>query len=85
MDSPTRRYWQDQRYNLLSTADYSAGDPVGMAYQLGNHCQATRIARRLGDRRLISNMFDIWSPGGMALKEYDTTRSSGGLESAKEM
>ena len=37
---PTRRLWQDRRYNRLAIADYgndySAGDPVGMAYLLGN-------------------------------------------------
>ena len=31
---PTRRFWQDRRYNWPAMADYSAdySDPVGMAY-----------------------------------------------------
>ena len=37
---PTRRLWQDWRYNRPAIADYgddySARDPVGMAYLLGD-------------------------------------------------
>ena len=57
---PTRRLWQDRRYNRPATADYSAdyraGDPVGMAYVLGDWATDHRpiaVAVRRGDHRLI--------------------------------
>ena len=58
---PIRRLWQDWRYNRPATANYnanySAGDPVGMALQLGNW---PTIAGRLESqgKRMISSMFD---------------------------
>ena len=55
----TRRFWCDQRLN--SVADL----PEGMTYLLGNWVtdrRANAVGRQLGDRRLISSMFDISLP-----------------------
>ena len=52
---PTRRFWKDRCYNRPSTADYSADysavDPVGMAYQLGNWPTITGRPESPGDGR----------------------------------
>ena len=44
------------------TTDYMADHPVGMVYLLGDwatDCRETDVARQLGDRPLLSTMFDI--------------------------
>ena len=59
------------------STDSVADLPVGIAYLLGNWAtdrRATAVAGRLGDHRLISNMFDQWlrteQPSGYAPLEY---------------
>ena len=61
-------------------ADSIADPPVGMAFILGDwasDCRAIAVTGRLGDRRLISSMFDISLPTDRSAMAVARHRSLG--------